>query len=301
MRKIEVKNNLNNYNILLGCDTLSYFLESFNFPKKVLLVSHPDIFNKYKDLFSNKSFDILLLDSGEESKDFDSFLKVSKFLLEKEYDKSDLIIGFGGGVILDLCGFVSSTYKRGINYIMIPTTLLSVVDASIGGKNAINLDGIKNVLGSYYMPNMIIDDFNFLESLSDKEIISGLMEILKAGIIGDKEIIEILKDNNLKSIRNNIFLMEELIVKAINVKKKIVEIDPYEENERRVLNLGHTIGHAVEAINFGKITHGEAIALGMIPFLGDDIKEEVVSIIKKYINKTNINLDKDYHFFFPLA
>ena len=293
MKTILVKNNLNNYNIVLGYDAFSYFLESFNFPNKVLVVISKNVSSFYQDLLNNKNFNVLVIKDGEESKSLDSYIEIISNLERLDFSKSDLIIAIGGGTVIDLCGFVASTYKRGINYIIVPTTFLSMIDASIGGKNALNFNGVKNMIGTFYMPNMIIDSYDFLESLTDNDYASGLMEALKAGIIGDFELVKLIKDSSLKEIRNNIFLAESIITKAIEVKKKIVEDDPYEEDHRRVLNLGHTIGHAIEALNFKKISHGEAIALGMIPFLSSKIKEEVKNIIKNYFKEINLNLDKN--------
>ena len=291
MKSITIKNVLNDYNVIIGCDTISYFLNNFNFPSKVLIITTRDLYNKY--LNNDHKFKYYFLDDGETAKSINTYLEISELLIKEEFSKSDLIIGFGGGVILDLAGFLSATYKRGINYIMIPTTLLAMVDASIGGKNGINYLGIKNMLGTYYMPNMIIDDLNVLSSLSDTEYASGLMESLKMGIIDSKELYNIIKDNDLSKIRNNIFLEEEIIELSINIKKKVVESDPFEEDYRRILNLGHTIGHAIEALNLCNITHGEAIALGMLPFVSKEIKEDLIKIINKYFNKTNLDLDND--------
>ncbi|MBO4666687.1 MAG: 3-dehydroquinate synthase [Bacilli bacterium] len=293
MKMFTIKNNQNDYNVILGDNTFSYFLANFNFPRKVFIVSSDNIIKNLGNQYSFDSFDLITVEEGEKCKNLSTYEAIIKELIKKEYSKTDLIIGIGGGAILDLCGFVSSTYKRGINYIMVPTTLLSMVDASIGGKNALNIGNIKNAVGSFYMPNMIIDSLDILESLSDDEIVSGLMESLKMGILLDKELVNLIKDNDVKKIRNNIFLLEEIIERSIKAKKKVVEEDPYEKDYRMILNLGHTIGHAIEGANIGKITHGEAIAIGMIPFLGDKIKEEIKSIIKKYIKPRDLDLSKD--------
>ncbi len=290
MKSITIKNIMNDYNVILGAGSFKYFFDNFNFPSKVMVITTDDLYNKYLSNL-NKSFDYYYLPDGEKEKSMENYSSILNKLIELEYSKSDLIIAFGGGVILDLAGFISGTYKRGINLIMIPTTLLSMVDASIGGKNGINFNGIKNMIGMYYMPNMIVDDLELLDSLDDKSFTSGLMESLKMGIIGDIELYNLIKDNDLKKIRNNIFLLEEIIERSINVKKKIVETDPFEVDLRRVLNLGHTIGHAIEASNIGLISHGYAVGLGMIPFLDGKLKDEVKNILYKYLNKESINID----------
>ena len=293
MERIFIKNKLNNYDVLLGYNSFHEFLLMFNFPKKVMVITTKDLYNPLSDILKDKKFDYFFIDSNESSKNINNYLEITKALTEKEYNKSDLVLSIGGGVVSDLAGFVSSTYKRGINLIIVPTTLLSMVDAAIGGKNGVNYLGIKNVLGSIYPPNMVIISYEFLNTLSDKEFNSGLMEILKAGIIGDKELVDIIRDNNTNQIRDNIFLLSEIIKKSINVKKEVVEIDPFEEDYRRILNLGHTIGHAIEALNSPNITHGEAIALGMIPFLNESIRDDITKIIKKFINKKELDLNKD--------
>ena len=293
MKVTTIKDKINKYEVITGINALSDFLEMFNFPTKIMVVTTKKILSLCDKKILEKGFDFIFVGENETEKSIDNYLLITKELTRLEYTKSDLIIALGGGVISDLVGFVAATYKRGINFVIVPTTLLSMIDASIGGKNGLNFEGIKNVLGSFYSPNMVIASYEFLDSLTNQEFLSGLLEALKAGIIGDKELVNIIKNNTLEKIRNNIFIIDEIINRSIVVKKKIVEIDPYEEDLRRVLNLGHTIGHAIEALNINKISHGEAVFLGMIPFLNNSIKEEVKAIITNYLNIKDLNLDKE--------
>ena len=219
MKVTTIKDKLNKYEVITGVNAFSYFLDEFNFPTKVMVITTKKILSLCDNKIKNKGFDFIFVGEKETEKNIDNYLLITKELTKKEYSKSDLIIALGGGVISDLVGFVAATYKRGMNLVVVPTTLLSMVDASIGGKNGLNYEGIKNVLGSFYSPNMVIDSYEFLDSLTNQEFLSGLMEALKTGIIGDKELVNIIKNNTLDKIRNNIFIIDEIINRSIEVKK----------------------------------------------------------------------------------
>jgi 3-dehydroquinate synthase len=216
-------------------------------------------------LETDLTIEIIEFEAGEENKNIDTCVQIWNVLTELGADRKSLVINLGGGVVTDLGGFVSSTFKRGIDFINIPTTLLSMVDASVGGKTGVDLGNLKNQIGVINVPQMVLIDTSYLETLSQNEMRSGLAEMLKHGLIYDKTYWEQFLD--LKAIDFADF--DELIYRSVVIKNEIVSQDPTEKNIRKALNFGHTLGHAIESYfleNENKTTllHGEAIAIGMI-------------------------------------
>lgn len=208
---------------------------------------------------------VYILPSGEENKTIDNILSIYDDLIEKNIDRKTLIVSFGGGVVGDVAGFVASTYKRGLNYIQIPTTLLAQVDSSIGGKTGFDYKGFKNIIGSFYFPEAIFIDVSFLKSLSDREILCGLGEIFKYGLIADYGLFQYTKDNLNYIYHKDLDTLISIVNRSISIKQDIVSKDRYDRGVRNILNLGHTIGHSIEAYyNFSKYNHGEGVILGMM-------------------------------------
>jgi len=207
--------------------------------------------------------DMIEFPAGEASKNVDVMLDIIKRLLGMGVDRRSALIALGGGVAGDLTGFVASTYMRGIPYIQVPTTLLAQVDSSIGGKTGIDLSAGKNLLGSFYQPKGVFIDLSFLRTLPTREFNNGMAEIVKYGIIEDTELFSLLEDE-AKTIRNeSMVLLETVIGRSCRIKKSIVETDEKESGLRRILNFGHTIGHAIEAESGYSLSHGEAVSIGM--------------------------------------
>ncbi len=209
--------------------------------------------------------EVIEMEAGEENKNIETCTGIWKVLSELDADRKSLIINLGGGVVTDLGGFVASTFKRGIDYINIPTTLLSMVDASVGGKTGVDLDNLKNQIGVITQPEMVLIDTRFLNTLSSEEMRSGLAEILKHGLISSREYwykAFRLKDLSLEDL-------DDLIKESVDIKTEVVTKDPREENLRKTLNFGHTFGHAIESYFLthprkNKLLHGEAVAAGII-------------------------------------
>jgi len=218
------------------------------------------VIRKHIDKLDN--FDIIEINSGEESKTIDFCIGVWKMLIDFSADRQSLLINLGGGVISDLGGFAASTYKRGIDFVHVPTTLLSQVDASVGGKTGIDMDNIKNIIGTFTQPKAVFIEHSFLQTLPSRQILSGLAEMLKHGLICSSSYWNLLKNSDLKNPSS------ELVYKSVEIKNKVVIEDPHEKGIRKSLNFGHTIGHAVETHSLmndeDPLTHGEAIAIGMI-------------------------------------
>lgn len=207
-------------------------------------------------------FKLIEIASGEENKTLETCIEVWKKITNLGGDRHSLLITLGGGVITDLGGFSASCFKRGIDFVNIPTTLLSMVDASVGGKTGVDLGALKNQIGLFSNPKMVIVDSNYLETLSEREIKSGTAEILKYGLIYDSNLFDNIFDNKIKDI-------EKLIFRSVEIKNEIVLQDPKEQYLRKILNFGHTLGHAIESFYLESpdkrnLTHGEAIAIGMV-------------------------------------
>lgn len=222
--------------------------------------------------------------AGEKYKSRKTKEKIENEMLSHKLGKDTCVIGLGGGVVTDLAGFVAATYGRGIPFISIPTTLLGMVDASIGGKTGINTPEGKNLLGSYYSPDLILMDLNTLDSLPKKEYINGMAEVIKYGLIGSEKLFKLVNSNKKPNIK-------QIIELSVKEKKKVIEKDPQEKGLRRILNFGHTLGHAIESAANYKMGHGEAIALGMIGesymsmrmgFLSAEHYSQVCDIFKQY-------------------
>jgi 3-dehydroquinate synthase len=208
--------------------------------------------------------DLLDFPAGEASKNINTVLGIVGKLLHLEADRETCLIALGGGVVGDMVGFIASVFMRSIPYLQIPTTLIAQVDSSIGGKTAIDLPSGKNLLGTFYQPAAVFTDLSFLETLPQKEFNNGLAEIIKYGIIEDEKMFHALEENMEAVKQKDAALMLKIVENCCRIKKSIVDIDEREQGLRRILNFGHTLGHALEAISKYKITHGEGVALGMI-------------------------------------
>ena len=207
-------------------------------------------------------FQIIRVNAGEESKTIDFCIDIWRRLIELGAERKSLLINLGGGVVSDMGGFAASTFKRGIDFVNIPTTLLSQVDASVGGKTGVDIDGIKNIIGTFTQPKAVFICYDFLKTLPARQILSGLAEMLKHGIIADVKYWNSLKESDLS------FPSLEFIYRSIEIKNEVVLEDPTEQGLRKCLNFGHTIGHAIETYSLlndkDPLSHGEAIAIGMI-------------------------------------
>jgi 3-dehydroquinate synthase len=196
------------------------------------------------------------LKNGEASKNAENYIALLNFLAEEHFTRSDVVFALGGGVVGDLAGFAAATYMRGCRFVQLPTTLLAAVDSSVGGKTAIDLHAGKNLAGSFYQPDLVLCDHSLLSTLPEEVFLDGCAEVIKYGVIADKELFEQLR----KPIGSQ---LEEIIAKCVSIKRYIVGEDEYETGMRKLLNFGHTVGHAIEACSRYAISHGKAVAAGM--------------------------------------
>lgn len=250
-------------------DELDRFLSSGSYSAIVILVDEhtkKDCLPVLKRSFSDaRIISVIQLKSGEKNKNIRSCEKIWKALSKQYADRKALVLNLGGGVICDLGGFAASTYKRGIDFVNIPTTLLAQADASVGGKTGIDLDGLKNQVGTFTFPKAVFIDPRFLKTLSKRELIAGFAEVIKHGLIADKDHWADLQSLSAAHLAKGDHT--DLIYRSIQIKNKIVSQDPTEQGIRKTLNFGHTIGHALESASLRstkKLLHGEAVAMGMI-------------------------------------
>jgi 3-dehydroquinate synthase len=263
-----------NYDILIGKNAVEYlteFLAKKNYSKIFVItdenVARLHLAALHTVLKKNEiEVETIITKAGEQTKSFQFLEKISEEILEKNIDRKSLIIAFGGGVIGDLSGFIASILLRGIDFIQVPTTLLAAVDSSVGGKTAINSKSGKNLIGSFYQPQLVLCDLNFLETLPVREFRSGYAEIVKYGYIFDKDFLEFLEQNQQKIFSHDEEVLNKIITRSCEIKAEIVGRDEKESGERALLNFGHTFGHIFETeTNYSnEILHGEAVALGMV-------------------------------------
>ena len=295
--KLQVNTSSQKYPIYIGnniLNSLNKFLRrsSINF-NHCLIVADENVPKKLiKKIISylpKNSTMIHYFNASEKNKNQKSVDKIISLLLKKNFNRNDCLISIGGGITGDVCGFAASIYKRGLKFVNIPTTLLSQVDSSIGGKTGINTQYGKNLIGSFYQPSLVISDINFLTSLPKREVVCGYGEILKHALISDKKFFSFLNKNGSKILELKSFFIEKAIYKSCLIKKKIVEADEKELGIRKILNLGHTFAHAYEAtLGYSKnLNHGEAVILG--------VKTAAkFSLINKILNKKEFELINDH-------
>jgi 3-dehydroquinate synthase len=273
MRKVKVRLGIHSYEIHIGSGLLmqtGHQLEENGFAHKLVIVTNPIVKGLYGDVLKQRlvaegfGVAILQVPDGEEQKSLEAAGRLYDELTDFYAERMTPILALGGGVIGDLAGFVAATYLRGVPLIQIPTTLLAQVDSSIGGKVAVNHGQLKNKIGTFYQPRLVISDISTLRSLPTKLVIDGLAEVIKSAVIGDKELFAFLEKNldKVKSFDDEV--LEEVVSQSAKIKAEIVEKDEKDLGLRSILNFGHTVGHAIESTSDFKVQHGEAVAIGML-------------------------------------
>lgn len=266
MKRITV-NASRKYEIIIGEGLLTsageYCLSALKKPCRLCILSDDNVaplyLEKVKASLNSSGFDTLeyVIPHGEVSKSTTSLIGLVEFMAENRLTRSDALVALGGGVVGDLGGFAASVYLRGIPFIQIPTTLLAAVDSSVGGKTAVDLVAGKNLMGAFYQPSLVLCDYATLDTLSPEIFADGCAEVIKYGVINDREFFNSLKNGIRPQIEN-------VIAACVSNKAKIVEGDEFDKGQRQLLNLGHTVGHAIEACSSLKISHGSAVAIGMV-------------------------------------
>ena len=278
------------YDIVIERGALQRANELLNLDRKVMVLTDDGVPAEYAQTVANLSKDgfVCTVPQGEESKSIERFSEVLSKMLELGFSRKDAVVAVGGGVVGDLAGFVASAYMRGIDFYNIPTTVLSQVDSSIGGKTAVNLDGIKNIVGAFYQPKKVLVDLDLLNSLPDRQISNGLAEAVKMSLTSDAELFTLFEKGNITES------MDEIITRSLMIKKNVVEQDEKEQGLRKILNFGHTIGHGVESFeHLNGLYHGECVALGMIPMVSDALRPRLIKVLEELNLPTSVDLDAD--------
>ncbi len=296
MKRLLVDLGEKSYDIVFSksFDALLENLKNINCSEKVLIVTDSNVHKLYakevEKLLAGNGYDvgICVFDAGEENKNMDTILKICEKCLEHKMDRKSMIIALGGGVVGDMAGFAASIFMRGIDFVQIPTTLLSQTDSSVGGKTGIDFLKAKNILGAFHQPRLVYINSSVLKTLPQREFVSGMGEVIKHAVIRDYDFFEYLKKNmdNVKELLDEIML--EVIYKNCSIKASVVSQDEKEMGVRADLNFGHTFGHAVESYSDFLLSHGESVALGMlaackVSFMRGLISEEYIDEIIKIL------------------
>jgi len=312
--KLQVKTGNQNYPIFIGNNILNNLKSilkesSINFNQCLVIADKnvpKKLIHKVLNSLPRKKISLHYFNSSEKNKNQKSINNILSILLSKNFNRNDCVISIGGGITGDVSGFAASMFKRGLKFINIPTTLLSQVDSSIGGKTGINSKYGKNLIGSFYQPCLVISDIIFLKSLPSREIICGYGEILKHAIIADKKFFAFLDINGSQILKLKSPLIEHAIFKSCSIKKKVVEADEKEIGIRKILNFGHTFAHAYEAtLGYSKkLNHGEAVLLGIktaakFSLLNNILNIKEFSLIENHLDK--LNLPRNINKFFSLG
>ncbi len=274
MQRLTIDLGKRSYDILIGSGIRNRggeFLKTVLNPSRVVVVTHPSINRLYGEevaasfVAQGWATDIIEVPEGESAKNLSQAEKLYDRLLELQCDRKSALVALGGGVIGDLAGFVAATYQRGIPFMQMPTTLLSQVDSSVGGKTAVNHPKGKNIIGAFYQPRMVVADLETLKTLSPKEYRAGLAEIVKYGVISDAKLFEFLETHDKKILNRDHECLSHIVETSCAIKSAVIEKDEREIHYRMILNFGHTLGHAIESLtDYSRFTHGEAVAIGMV-------------------------------------
>ncbi|MGD9162066.1 MAG: 3-dehydroquinate synthase [Desulfobacteraceae bacterium] len=296
MRSLEIKSSLKVSKLLVGESyrNAEKYLPSSN----VVIIADSNVYDYYRESFPKGK--TIKIDTNEKMKNLDTVNYIINELVEMEADRSLFLLGIGGGILCDITGFVASIYMRGVSFGFISTTLLSQVDASVGGKNGVNFKGYKNIVGVFNQPDFVICDPEMLKTLPEDELLNGCAEIIKHGAIADIELFEYLENNYQGIIDMDRDAIERVVYDSVVIKSDVVNRDEKEKGERRKLNFGHTIGHAVEKVT--GVSHGKAVSLGMVAaanlseskgLLTSEEKQRIVALIKNMGLPVEMKTDKE--------
>ena len=268
----------NSYDIIVERGCISKASQLLRLDRKVLIVTDSGVPEQYSKAIAEQCGKAVIerVPQGEGSKSFEVYESLLRTMLREDFKRSDCVVAVGGGVVGDLAGFVAASFMRGVDFYNIPTTVLSQIDSSIGGKVAINVDGIKNIVGAFYQPKKVLIDPDVLATLPDRQISNGLAEAVKMSLTSDRALFDIFENGD--PIAN----IDTVIEKSLIIKRDVVQQDEKETGLRKILNFGHTIGHGIESEEgLGGLYHGECVALGMLPMCGNILRTRVVRVLEK--------------------
>ena len=267
------------YDIKIGRGLIDRSNEYFNLNRKAFIVTDSGVPEEYAKRIANcaKEAKIITVPQGEGSKSPETFAHICEEMVGFGMTRTDCAVAVGGGVVGDLTGFCAASFMRGIDFYNVPTTLLSMVDSSIGGKTAINLGGVKNIIGAFHQPKGVLIDLDTLKTLPKRQISNGLAEAVKMALTSDRELFYAFEADDICEES-----LENIVLRSLNVKKHVVEQDERESGLRKILNFGHTFGHGVEAVEEMRgLYHGECVAIGMLVTTSDSVRKRLIPVLKK--------------------
>lgn len=275
------------YDILIERGCLQQAGRLLHLNRKVCIVTDEGVPRQYVEKLAAQceSPVIVTVDAGEETKTMEIVTKLCRVMLERGFSRKDCVAAVGGGMVGDLAGFAAACFMRGVDFYNIPTTLLSQVDSSIGGKTGVNLDGVKNIVGAFWQPQKVLIDPDTLDTLSPRLYAEGMAEAVKMALASDEKLFEQLEQSDLP--------VEALLYGALSIKKAIVEQDEREGGIRKLLNFGHTIGHGVESAAKGSLYHGECVAIGLLPMCSQPVRARLQPVLERLGLPTSTDLDKE--------
>lgn len=299
--KIINVNASNNYDCIVGSgliENISSYIEDLTVSEKIMIVTDDKVAEFYLEKVCNNLTKAgylvskFIIPNGEKSKNSNNYVKLLNKLAEEYFTRTDALIALGGGVVGDLTGFAAASFLRGIRFFQIPTTLLAMVDSSVGGKTAIDLDAGKNLAGAFYQPMKVIVDVDTLNTLDENDFNDGCAEVIKTAAIADRNLFEYLNEFG------KAFDREYVISRCISIKASVVEEDEFDNGNRQLLNLGHTIGHAIEKCSNYEITHGQAVAIGMVKIMNATYRKGLTSddakMLEDIVIKFGLPTDCDF-------
>ena len=278
METIRVNIPGHEYDIRIERGILKKIGEECDFNRRVLVVTDNSVPREYAETVAAqaKQAVIAVIDGGEEGKTLDAFARLQQVMLDNGFSRRDCVAAVGGGVVGDVAAFAASCYMRGIQFYNIPTTVLSQVDSSIGGKTGVNFGGVKNIVGSFYQPSKVIIDPEVLSSLDRRQQVNGFAEAIKMALTFDAKLFEDIEAMDASGD------MMPYIVRAIDIKRRVVEEDEKEAGLRKVLNFGHTLGHGIEVSCGGRLLHGECVAAGMTAMCAPEVRNRLGAVLRKF-------------------
>lgn len=286
--KVDIKER--SYDVVTGRGLLEKIGELANLQRKVLVVTDSGVPQEYARTVASscKEAFTLTIPQGEKSKNFENYKLLLETMLKNEFTRTDAVVAVGGGVVGDLSGFAAATYMRGIDFYNVPTTVLSQVDSSVGGKTAIDFGSYKNTVGAFYQPKKVIVDLDTLKTLPRRQFSNGLAESVKMAMTFDEELFELIENGDVAAN------VEKIITRSIELKKDVVEKDEKEAGLRKVLNYGHTLGHAIEScFENGEIYHGECVAVGMYALCEGEVRQRLARVLNKLSLPLTVPFDKE--------
>ena len=266
-------------NVIFGAGLLAKAAQYLTLDRRVLVVTDDGVPARYAETLAAQCArpTLVCLPQGEASKSFAQLQALLSAMLQNGFGRGDCVVAVGGGMVGDLSGFAAACYMRGVDFYNIPTTLLSQLDSSVGGKTAIDFEGVKNIVGAFYPPKKVLIDAGLLETLPDRQLAAGIAEAIKIAAVRDTALFETIEA--LPNLRAD---LTEIIRRGVENKLDVVEADPLENGLRRILNFGHTIGHAIEAAADGALLHGECVALGMLPMCSAAVRARLEPLLARF-------------------